>query len=191
MENCDSPKRTLNSNAAIEYISYNEHHEFMNELENELISICAQDAILKDTIPLLEASTIDCQFNEEICQLLRLKVDSMHGGAIHLNVKFLDGQSCDIYLSSNASLMELQRSLERCTEIRLQKKCKEEGCQSKVINWKHIWRKYDLMVDGKQRICLHNEPRQETTPGSIGLDCQLSDSIIENHSTVEFVPRRT
>lgn len=193
------------SEANICYISLSEHAQFMDNLEAQLQSICKEDPVLKETVvPLLICCPKDntnnrqLRFNNQVAAYLQSKVDRYHGRALQLTIHFLDGQTTtEAFVRPTDSLRELKCSVERSIELRVRMNTRKEGDlhnPHRHINWAHVWRRYDLWIDRQQRIQMNSEPVSSSEPDSvIGLDQDrtVSQTIIANHSKVEFIYRRS
>ena len=188
------------SNEQIKYVSYTEHRNFMDDLENELESICSKDPALKETLPLLASCSNDSEYNQHVSQFLNSKVDFHHGQAIELKIKFFNDQTCNVYVNPSGTLLELKRSIERCIglQLQLQHQTADQGRRNgKVfqrINWKYVWRKYDIWVNRTQRItmCHHHldQSKDSSQNNVVNLQSTLQDLSMGNQSTLEFILRR-
>lgn len=182
--------------ASIRYISLPEHAQFMESLETQLQLIASEDSVLKESIvPLLSCcpknntNNRQLRFNNQVAAYLQSKVDHYHGRALQLTVHFLDGQTTtEAFVRSTDSLKELKSSVERSIELRVRM-----NNNHRHINWAHVWRRYDLWIDRRQRIQMKSEPVSSCKPErDIGLDHgTISQTIIVNHSQVEFIHCRS
>lgn len=176
---------------SIQYVSLAEHCQFMNEMENQLLTICQQDYLLNETVQLVSNTTHDSKYNEQVSALLQSKVNYHHGRAIQLKIHFLDGQTCDVYVPLSATLLDLKHSIERSISLRLHQTWKEENRKCRKIHWKHVWHKYDLWVDRTQRIHMYYKLSKETNnEEAIDLSGKMADTSIRKQSILEFIPKR-
>ena len=155
----------------LRYITVDEHRQFVSQLNQEVIAICNEDTTLSHVVPLLTSNQKHCSAYDELCSsFLASKTDHLHGRAIRLQLKRLNGDTCDVFVSPNDTIQQLKKAIEICVTMKLQHERSEVSGKSNIfgrIKWNRVWRKYDLWIDRSQRI-------------SFDADCseQLSDTAI-------------
>ena len=175
----------------IKFTTLCEHRQFTNEIETELVSICQQDPLLNQLVPMLSVCN-ETNYNHLVTEHLNSLVDNHYGRTFELKIQFLDGNSYSTFVPHDSNISELRRSIERSLSIRAEINAREEQRKVKMykrIDWTRIWNKYDLWIDREQRISL--KQKSSTQDGILGLNCKINESIIKNHSVIEFIHRRT
>lgn len=176
-----------NQEEDIQYTSLREHRIFLNQIESELRSLISSDPLLSEIQPILTACT-EPNYNRLVSEHLDCLVDAHHGRVLQLELKFLDGQTCPIHVSPTVNFAQLRKSIERSLSLRAEVESKARVKLYKRLDWNRLWNKYDLWIDRTQRIRF--SPQANTDDEILGLGHQISDSILVNHSVIEFIPQR-